>query len=59
MINNSKVRVYVESETKPHYYFNIGNLGSFERKLEAAQREMGLDPFDFVTVRYVREQHYL
>jgi len=37
------------------YYFNIGTVESFERKLEEAQRELGIPPRDFIPVMYVSE----
>jgi hypothetical protein len=35
------------------YYFYIGSLEGFERKLEIAQRELGIGTNDFVPVQYV------
>ena len=37
------------------YYFNIGSLDSFERKLEEAQEILGVDPHEFVPVTYLNE----
>ena len=37
------------------FYFNIGSLDSFERKLEEAQELIGLESKDFVSVTYVNE----
>ncbi|KAJ0987792.1 hypothetical protein J5N97_006148 [Dioscorea zingiberensis] len=37
------------------YYFNIGNVESFEEKLEEAQEALGIDPHDFVPVTYLSE----
>ena len=37
------------------YYFNIGSLDSFERKMEEAQDAMGVDPHEFVPVTYLNE----
>ena len=37
------------------YYFNIGSLDSFERKLEEAQDILGVDPHEFVPVTYLNE----
>lgn len=34
------------------FHFYIGSVESFERALEETQREMGVDPHDFVSVRY-------
>ncbi len=35
----------------PSYHFAIGSVEIFERKLEAAQRQLGIEPRDFVPVR--------
>mmetsp|Transcript_6710 Transcript_6710/g.11214 ORF Transcript_6710/g.11214 Transcript_6710/m.11214 type:complete len:903 (+) Transcript_6710:84-2792(+) len=37
------------------YYFNIGTVETFERKLEDAQRSLGIAPRDFIPVIYVSE----
>lgn len=37
------------------YFFNIGTVETFERKLEEAQRELGISPRDFIPVIYVNE----
>ncbi|CAM9917037.1 unnamed protein product, partial [Discosporangium mesarthrocarpum] len=37
------------------YFFTIGSVDSFERKLESAQRELGIKPKDFIPVQYVSE----
>ncbi|CAM6056487.1 unnamed protein product [Sphagnum tenellum] len=37
------------------YYFNIGSIDSFERKLEDAQDMLGVNPHDYVPVTYVSE----
>ena len=36
-------------------YFTIGSVESFEKKLEAAQREIGISTHDFVPVQYSTE----
>jgi hypothetical protein len=41
-----------EKQSKPSYYFDIGSIESFERKLEIAQRELGVASKDFVPVQY-------
>lgn len=43
----------------PAYYFTIGSVESFERKLEAAQRDLGIQPRDFIPVQYVTETSWL
>lgn len=37
------------------YTFVIGSVDSFERKLDEAQRELGMNPDNFVPVKYVSE----
>ncbi|KAJ7536359.1 hypothetical protein O6H91_12G065900 [Diphasiastrum complanatum] len=37
------------------YYFNIGSVESFERKLEEAQTALGVDPHEHIPVRYRME----
>lgn len=37
------------------YQFTIGSVESFERKLEAAQMSLGINPRDFIPVQYVQE----
>jgi AFG3 family protein len=34
------------------YYFSIGDINVFERNLEEAQRQLGLDVFDYIPVSY-------
>ena len=40
------------------YYFNIGSLDSFERKMEEAQEVLGTDPHDYVPVTYLNELNW-
>ncbi|CAM6081998.1 unnamed protein product [Calypogeia fissa] len=40
------------------YYFNIGSIESFERKLEDAQDTLGIDPHDYIPVTYVSEMSW-
>ncbi|XP_057449215.1 ATP-dependent zinc metalloprotease FTSH 10, mitochondrial-like isoform X2 [Lotus japonicus] len=37
------------------YYFNIGSIESFEKKLKEAQEELGIDHHDYVPVTYSSE----
>mmetsp|Transcript_25949 Transcript_25949/g.46109 ORF Transcript_25949/g.46109 Transcript_25949/m.46109 type:complete len:865 (-) Transcript_25949:313-2907(-) len=37
------------------YYFNIGSIEAFERRMEEIQREMGIEPRDFVPIQYSNE----
>ena len=39
--------------------FNIGSVDSFERNLELAQKELGIDPTEFIAVSYVTETDLL
>lgn len=39
--------------------FNIGSVDSFERNLELAQKELGVDPTEFIAVSYVTETDLL
>ena len=41
------------------YYFAIGSVESFERKLEEAQRSLGISPRDFIPVMYVNETSWM
>lgn len=42
-----------QRERRQEYYFQIGSVESFERKLELAQRELGIRDSDFIPVQYV------
>jgi len=37
------------------FYFNIGSIEAFERRMEEIQRDMGIEPRDFVPIQYVAE----
>lgn len=41
--------------TESPFYFNIGTIDTFERKLEAVQEDLGIEPEDFVPVVYTKE----
>lgn len=41
-----------DTPTQVVYYFNIGNLATFERQLEDAQYELGQDLFGQIPVTY-------
>lgn len=43
------------SSSDSPFYFNIGNVDSFERKLEAIQEDLGVEPDDFIPVLYTKE----
>ncbi|GIL73714.1 hypothetical protein Vretimale_5398 [Volvox reticuliferus] len=48
-------RVGSSSGAVLRYYFHIGSVDSFERKLDEAQRELGIPPSQMVPVKYVDE----
>ena len=39
------------ANVQPTFYFTIGSVENFERKLEIAQREMGVSPENFIPVQ--------
>lgn len=41
------------------YYFTIGNIDSFEEKLEEAQEALGIDPHHYVPVTYVSDLNWV
>lgn len=41
------------------YYFSIGSVDTFERRLEDAQKSLGIPPQDYVPVMYTSETDYL
>ncbi|KAK9810016.1 hypothetical protein WJX72_003395 [[Myrmecia] bisecta] len=41
------------------FYFNIGSVDSFERKLEEAQEVLGWDPDEFVPITYSNEMSWV
>ncbi|KAL4952583.1 peptidase family M41-domain-containing protein [Aspergillus filifer] len=58
VLNNSRVRVdllHDSGVSQPHYYFTIGSVDSFERKLDDAQRELGIPSSERIPVSYVQE----
>jgi AFG3 family protein len=40
------------------YYFTIGSVEQFERQLEVTQRELGIEPRDFIPVQYMSETNW-
>jgi AFG3 family protein len=40
------------------YYFNIGSVDAFERSMEEAQRGLGIDPTDWVPIKYTSEMSW-
>eukprot|EP01026_Neomeris_dumetosa_P021676 TRINITY_DN1889_c0_g1_i1.p1 TRINITY_DN1889_c0_g1~~TRINITY_DN1889_c0_g1_i1.p1 ORF type:complete len:847 (-),score=172.02 TRINITY_DN1889_c0_g1_i1:423-2813(-) len=59
VINNARVRVFLRQDrisgNQPRYYFNVGSLESFERRLEETQRELGWKTSQFIPVHYNNE----
>ena len=54
-----KSRTWVVDEAPDRYfYFTIGSVEAFERKLEVFQRELGIDTQDFIPVQYVSETNW-
>eukprot|EP00954_Amorphochlora_amoebiformis_P012084 943800-Amorphochlora_amoeboformis.AAC.1 len=39
------------------YYFNIGSIEAFERRMEDIQRDIGIEPRDYVPIQYVTESN--
>ena len=49
----------LHQQTTPFLTFNIGSVDSFERNLEQAQRELGIDPANHIPVTYSSESAWL
>jgi AFG3 family protein len=47
------------SSVQQHLGFHIGSVESFERNLEAAQKEMNIDSANYIPVTYVKEIEWL
>jgi AFG3 family protein len=57
IVNKNQARVYMRSpslseQSQPQYEISLGNVGSFEKKLERAQAELGVAPRDYINVTY-------
>jgi len=57
IVNKNRARVYMRSpslseQSQPQYEISLGNVGSFEKKLERAQAELGVAPRDYINVTY-------
>eukprot|EP00898_Chlorokybus_atmophyticus_P005825 jgi/Chlat1/6243/Chrsp44S05769 len=71
VVNKNLAKVYVKpsasdgeltgakATSQYKYYFNIGSVDSFERKLEDAEDGLGINPRNFVPVTYVTELSWL
>jgi len=60
VINQRIVRVFLKEsagagDSASQYYFTVGSIDSFERKLEQSQYDLGLEQKDFVAVVYSNE----
>mmetsp|Transcript_7855 Transcript_7855/g.13510 ORF Transcript_7855/g.13510 Transcript_7855/m.13510 type:complete len:862 (-) Transcript_7855:907-3492(-) len=69
VVNGQTVRVYVRSiesdmdslgspgsvQPSYKYHFAVGSIDSFERKMDEAQKDLGLPPDAYVPVKYVHE----
>jgi len=69
VVNQNRVRVDVHREAVAqmhpespainqnfHYYFSIGSVEAFERRLDEAQRELGIPSTERIPVAYTNEQ---
>ncbi|DAZ97089.1 TPA: LOW QUALITY PROTEIN: hypothetical protein N0F65_001273 [Lagenidium giganteum] len=68
--NSGHAQTYPEHSTPPAtlqrpkpsehapYYFNIGSVDSFERQLEHAQQQMGIQPHEYIPVQYSNELNW-
>lgn len=60
VINKSFVRVYLKGDPyNSHISFNIGSVENFERHLEEVQKEMAIDPSQWVPVTYSMEFEWM
>ncbi|KAI5211074.1 hypothetical protein AUEXF2481DRAFT_28733 [Aureobasidium subglaciale EXF-2481] len=68
VVNNNKVRVHVHQQSVQamypespaahgnfYYYFSIGSVEAFERRLDDAQAELGIPSSERIPVQYSRE----
>eukprot|EP01024_Parvocaulis_polyphysoides_P057283 TRINITY_DN6086_c0_g1_i3.p1 TRINITY_DN6086_c0_g1~~TRINITY_DN6086_c0_g1_i3.p1 ORF type:complete len:797 (-),score=139.82 TRINITY_DN6086_c0_g1_i3:767-3157(-) len=61
IVNKNKVNVFLRPRAKSkkgapqRYYFHIGSLSAFERKLEESQRQLGKKSTEFIPVDYTHE----
>jgi len=58
IINKAKARVVMRASAggeKVSYYFSLGNVTGFERKLEQAQEELAVSPREYLPVTYESE----
>jgi len=61
VVNSRIVRVFMKEsihspdQNASSYYFTVGSIDSFERKLEQAQYDLGLEQKDFIPILYTNE----
>eukprot|EP00960_Hanusia_phi_P063316 765448-Hanusia_phi.AAC.4 len=61
VVNNRIVRVFMKEsihspdQNTSQFYFTVGSVDSFERKLEQAQYDLGLEQKDFIPILYSNE----
>jgi len=62
IVNKTKARVHMRSSRSPSgggdvatYWFSLGSVGAFEKKLEVAQAGLGVAPRDYLPVTYETE----
>ncbi|KJE92907.1 AFG3-like protein 2 [Capsaspora owczarzaki ATCC 30864] len=58
VVNRSYVRVKLRDPHAPHYWFAIGSVDTFERQMEQAQKELNIEPREFVPISYLTEADY-
>ena len=59
LLNKQPTTTNLSGPAPASYYFSIGSVETFERKLEAAQKDLGIQARDFIPVQYVTETSYL
>ncbi|KAL3917778.1 MAG: hypothetical protein SGPRY_006271, partial [Prymnesium sp.] len=61
IVNKSQARVYLlpsgsaPGSGSPYFWFSLGNVNGFEKKLEQAQADIGIAPKDYLPVTYESE----
>lgn len=53
--NTCSILFTFTGDSASQYYFTVGSIDSFERKLEQSQYDLGLEQKDFVAVVYSNE----
>jgi len=55
IVNKSKARVHMRGSGLAHYWFSLGSVNGFEKKLEQAQADIGTAQRDYIPVTYESE----